>query len=818
MAKAKKKPIILITGSAGKIGTALRTSLKTDYQVVGFDMEGTDCDIPIDLTSDPSVTLAFKRLKEQYGSEIAVVIHLAAYFDFTGEYSPLYEAVNEQGTKRLLDHLQSFTVERFIFSSTMLVQKPCEIGERLDEDCPIGPKWAYPESKAKTEDIIKKHHGEIPYLILRLAGLYDDESCVPTLAHQITRTYERNFKSHLYAGNPKAGQAFIHKDDLVHVFKQAIQYRHELDEEEIILAGEPEVVSYEKLQVLITDLIHNEKEHIYQVSPPVAKFASWLEEKSEPIIPDDLDQGEKPFIRLFMIEMASDQYALNISKARKKLHWEPKHHIKETLPDIIKALKNNPKQWYQKNNMKIPDWMETVKEKNAEKIRSQYESRFRQLHQNFLWAHFLNIGLGFWLITSPATLGYQSSSLMLSDIISGILVVFFAFFCLSWRFAWARWLCALVGLWLIFAPLIFWAPTAAAYLNDTLVGSMVIGFSVLVRPDVGVAINAAMEGSDIPAGWQYSPSSWFQRLPIIILAYIGLFISRYLAAYQLGHIDSVWEPFFMGHLSDPKNGTEEIITSYVSEAWPVPDAGLGATVYILEILTGIIGGSNRWRTMPWLVLLFGIMIVPLGAVSITFIIIQPILLDTWCTLCLIAAVAMLVQVPYSFDELIATSVFLWRRWKAGRPLLKILFVGDTDEESRATKEKDDFGQSPKGILREMLSGGITMPWTLVLCIAIGTWLMLTRITLDASGAMADADHLIGSLVITVTVTALAEAVRVLRFINVFFGLALLITPFVYDASILQTVSSLICGVLLILLSIPRGKIHNSYGKWDKVVV
>ena len=62
--------------------------------------------------------------------------------------------------------------------------------------------------------------------------------------------------------------------------------------------------------------------------------------------------------------------------------------------------------------------------------------------------------------------------------------------------------------------------------------------------------------------------------------------------------------------------------SEVSEAWPVPDAGLGAMTYALEILTGLMGSTRRWRTMPWLVMLFGIMIVPLGVVSIFFIIIQ----------------------------------------------------------------------------------------------------------------------------------------------------------------------------------------------------
>ena len=218
-----------------------------------------------------------------------------------------------------------------------------------------------------------------------------------------------------------------------------------------------------------------------------------------------------------------------------------------------------------------------------------------------------------------------------SDVLSGLAIVALAFVSLSWRFPLARWATAGVGLWVLFAPLLFWAPTAAAYLNDTLVGALVIGLAVGVRPAPGIDRVARATGPTIPPGWDYSPSGWFQRMPIIILAFVGLYVSRYLAAYQLGHIDGVWEPFFEGGPA-PENGTEEIITSSVSEAWPVSDAGVGAVTYMLEILTGLIGSARRWRTMPWLVVLFGIMIVPLGAVSITFIVIQPIVIGTWCTL------------------------------------------------------------------------------------------------------------------------------------------------------------------------------------------
>ena len=816
--KKRNKPVVVITGSAGNIGSALRAALKNDYQIVGMDRQGTICDIEIDLTSTPSIDLAFKIFKEKYNEKIAAVIHLAAYFDFTGEESPLYQEVNVNGTKKLLNKLQDFEVERFIFSSTMLVHQSCQLGEIINEDSPLKPKWTYPESKEKTEKIIQKYHGKIPYLILRLAGIYDDSSCVPTLAQQIVRIYERRIKSHLYAGDSQAGQSFIHLKDLITLFKKSIKYRNELPEEEIILAGERETVSYQNLQKIIYQLIHVEEHETQTIPASLAKAGAFIEEKIEPLISDDFDKGEAPFIRPFMIDMASDHYALDITKAHEQLHWEPKHRIKKNLPAIIESLKMDPKAWYDKHKISIPDWMTAVKNQDLDKMRIRNEEKFRREHQQTLWAHFCNISLGFWLITSPFILGYQSVNLTISDMVSGLLIIVFGLFCLSWRFAAARWLCASIGLWLLFAPLVFWAPTAAAYLNDTLVGALIMGFSILILPEIGVAPNARLEGPDIPPGWDFSPSSWTQRLPVIFLAFIGLYISRYMAAYQLGHIDHVWDPFFYGNPQDSKNGTEEIITSYLSTAWPVPDAGLGAAVYLLEIVTGIIGRANRWRTMPWLVLLFGFLIVPLGAVSITFIIIQPILLNTWCMLCLAAAVAMLLQIPYSVDEIVASSLFLWRRWKAGRPVLRILFVGDTDKITKNEKTIDDFEQSPGLIMKDIFSGGITFPWNLLSSLLVGIWLMFTRITLDATNGMANADHLIGALLITITITAFSEVMRPIRFLNYILAICLLITPFIYGATLLATLASWFCGILLFLLTIPRGRITNSYGEWDKFII
>lgn len=819
------RPVVIITGASGNIGQALVGALGDDFHVVGFDLDASDeadfDQIVMDVTSDESVDEAFRSFRERFGGRIASVIHLAAFFDFSGEENPLYEKVNEEGTRRLIRALGDFDVEQFVYSGTMLIHRPGKPGETIDESAPIEPKWAYPQSKARTEEIIVEERDDIPVVLLHLAGLYDEESGVPTLTHQIARIYERDMKSRFYPADMDAGQAFIHKDDLVRVVHRAVERRRDLEPVETILAGETDVMSFRELQDGIGRLIHGESEwQTLRVPKELATVAAWAEEKAEPVIPDAYDRGEKPFIKPFMIEMAEDHYALDISRARRKLGWEPRRSMRETLPALVAALLRDPLGWYRKNGITPPTWMEGAEEESAnpEDIRREHERKVRKGHRAALWAPFVNIGLGAWLITSPMTLGYETAGMMWSDLLCGALVMMLAFLSLSWRLAPVRWLIAGLGMWVSFAPLVFWTPSAAAYLNGTLVGGLVAAFAVLVGPTPGVSPLAETRGPRVPPGWDVNPSSWSQRAVIIMLAFVGLFASRYLAAYQLGHIDTAWDPFFAGG-PGPKNGTEEVITSSVSEAWPVPDAGIGAVAYLLEILTGLLGSTRRWRTMPWLVILFGILIVPLGIVSITFIIIQPIVIGTWCAICLLQAAAMLLQIPYSLDELVATGQFLKRRKRAGRPILRVFLFGDTDEDaphSRPEKD-DDFERPARTVFADMIGGGVAVPWNIGVCLLIGVWLMFTRLTLGAEGALADMDHLVGSLVITVSVIAFAEVARAVRFANMALGAAIIVVPFVTDAGVASMVADSLCGLALILLSFRKGRTNYHYGSFDRLI-
>ena len=160
-------------------------------------------------------------------------------------------------------------------------------------------------------------------------------------------------------------------------------------------------------------------------------------------------------------------------------------------------------------------------------------------------------------------------------------------------------------------------------------------------------------GKYIPPAWNYNPSAWHQRLPLVAVAFIGFCISMYLASYQLHIVSSVWDPFF-------GDGTEKILTSSISRTLPIPDALLGAFGYMVDAVTAVIGGEYRRKTKPWIVIIFGIAVGPLGLVSILLVISQPVFLHNWCTLCLCSAVISVVMISPATDELLASFQYLQR--------------------------------------------------------------------------------------------------------------------------------------------------------------
>lgn len=360
MNTAQRLPLVVITGSSGLIGSRLISGLNDRYQIVGLDYQEPSASttdfhwIKCDLTNDQSVADALSTLRGDFGSEIASVLHLAAYYDFAGEPSPMYDKLTVEGTRRLLRQLQSFAVEQFVFSSTLLVMKPTEEKALTSRD-PEQAEWDYPQSKLAAEEAIRNERGAIPALILRIAGVYDDVGHSIPLAQQLSRIYEKQLESYVFPGDKSRGQSFIHLDDLVHCFRMAIERRHELPDYQTLLIGEADVMSYEELQNRMGELVHGSEWTTMRIPKFVAKAGAWAQNK--------MSRDEDTFIKPWMIDLADQNYPVDIEEARRYMKWEPAHSLRQTLPRIVQHLSEAPSAWYETHQLPVPA---TLQRRNEE--------------------------------------------------------------------------------------------------------------------------------------------------------------------------------------------------------------------------------------------------------------------------------------------------------------------------------------------------------------------------------------------------------------------------------------------------------------------
>jgi nucleoside-diphosphate-sugar epimerase len=117
-----------------------------------------------------------------------------------------------------------------------------------------------------------------------------------------------------------------------------------------LLIGESDPVRYGELQRDLGRLIHDEEWETREIPKPVAKTGAWVQ--------DHLPLGEEAFIKPWMVDLANDYYALDITRARTQLGWEPRRSLRETLPKMVAALKADPAGWYRQNKLAPPSWLQ----------------------------------------------------------------------------------------------------------------------------------------------------------------------------------------------------------------------------------------------------------------------------------------------------------------------------------------------------------------------------------------------------------------------------------------------------------------------------
>ncbi|MCO8122655.1 vitamin K epoxide reductase [Stieleria sp. TO1_6] len=160
--------------------------------------------------------------------------------------------------------------------------------------------------------------------------------------------------------------------------------------------------------------------------------------------------------------------------------------------------------------------------------------------------------------------------------------------------------------------------------------------------------------------YQHNPSAWSQRIPICLLAFVAAAISAHLSLFQWGFIESAWDPVF-GDSSNKvlKSKTAESMFNLLG----IHDASLGVLAYLGDAVLGLAGSTRRWQYRPWLVVLFGIDVIPLGIISVILVLCQAFVVGQWCFLCLVTAAISLILVYWAWDEVRVSLAYLRIVWK-----------------------------------------------------------------------------------------------------------------------------------------------------------
>jgi uncharacterized membrane protein len=196
-----------------------------------------------------------------------------------------------------------------------------------------------------------------------------------------------------------------------------------------------------------------------------------------------------------------------------------------------------------------------------------------------------------------------------------------------------------------------------------------------------------------PRPWNYNPSSWSQRVRIGLIALVAAFIALYLGLYQWGVLATVWDPIF-------GDGTKNVLTSDLSHEFTrwirVPDAILGVFAYVSDAIFAFAGSERRWQDRPWLVIFFGIDVIPIGIVSIILVLLQGLVVKYWCFLCLVSALISLILIFLAYDEVISSCIYLYEikkrsNWKTvwwafwGYPCKEAFEAGEATLKIRSKK-------------------------------------------------------------------------------------------------------------------------------------
>ncbi len=349
------KPIVIITGASGFLGSAICIDLAQDSIVIAIDCREPSLQLKkaapsviwhnLDISENEKVSKVFSLTRKNFG-QIDFVIHFAAYYDFGNDWVEEYQRTNVDGMANVIEASKNEGVKRLIFASSIAAMEPPAYGSFLTEESPASGDTPYAKSKTIGERLLADADGQLPSTILRIAGVFSDWCELPPLHSLIKRWTSSFLLGSIIPGRGETGIPYIHIADLVLLIRKCILLDHELEPSNVFLASQRGAVHHQQLFSAINSLsTHSRRLRPIHVPRSIAKFGLRILRAVGEL------SGNVPYEHPWMMDYVDRPWTIDTSETRQILDWDctPELGILVRIADILENFQLDPEGWKRRN-------------------------------------------------------------------------------------------------------------------------------------------------------------------------------------------------------------------------------------------------------------------------------------------------------------------------------------------------------------------------------------------------------------------------------------------------------------------------------------
>jgi nucleoside-diphosphate-sugar epimerase len=348
--------IIIVTGAAGFLGSALTVDLSRDNSIVAIDRRepgGPLLDAApqvewhqVDISERKALSDVFENTRQRYG-RIDFVVHLAAFYHFDLDWHPEYERTNVGGTSNVVQMAIESNAPRLIFASSMVAMCPPSPGTMLDERTPTADVIPYGKSKAMGEKMIAEASDQLSSIILRIGGIFSDWCELPPLCSLIKLWGARTPLNRIVAGRGESGIPYLHRVDWVRLVRSCIERHRNIKPHQVFLASQHGAVSHKHIFLALrqTQSSAVRVKNPIHVSPTVARIALHMRTML------GRATGQMLYERPWMLDYVDRPWVADTTSTRNQLGWDCSEgmQICERLPVLLDYFKYDRSRWEQRN-------------------------------------------------------------------------------------------------------------------------------------------------------------------------------------------------------------------------------------------------------------------------------------------------------------------------------------------------------------------------------------------------------------------------------------------------------------------------------------